>query len=39
MDAGEVRSVSVTVDVDILLDDDGSAGTEKLLETVDKTDS
>jgi hypothetical protein len=36
---GVVRSVSVVVDVDKLLDDDGSFGAEKVLDTVEMTDS
>lgn len=36
---GVVSSVSVVVDVDRLLDDDGNLGAEKVLDTVDITDS
>jgi hypothetical protein len=34
VEVGEVRSVSVVVDVDKLLDDEGSLGAENVLETV-----
>jgi len=36
---GVVRSVSVVVDVDKLLDDDGNFGAEKVVDTVEMTDS
>jgi hypothetical protein len=39
VDAGEVNSASVVVDVDRLLDDDGNFGAEKVLDTVDTTES
>jgi hypothetical protein len=39
VDAGDVSSVSVVVDVDKLLDDDGNFGAEKVLDTVEITDS
>jgi hypothetical protein len=38
-DAGDVSSVSAVVDVDKLLDDDGNFGAEKMLDTVEITDS
>jgi hypothetical protein len=39
VDVGEVNSVSVVVDVDKLLEDDGNFGAEKVLDTVDTTES
>ena len=36
---GAVESVSVVVEVDKLLDDDGKAGAEKVLDTTDWTES
>jgi hypothetical protein len=39
VEAGVVRSVSVVVDVDRLLDDEGSFGAEKVLDTVEIADS
>lgn len=38
VDVGDVSSVSVVVDVDRLLDEDGNAGAEKALDTVEMTD-
>lgn len=38
VDVGEVSSVSVVVDVDKLLDEDGNAGAEKVLDTVEMTE-
>jgi hypothetical protein len=38
-DADDVGSVSAVVDVDKLLDDEGSFGAEKMLDTVEITDS
>jgi hypothetical protein len=35
VEVGEVRSVSVVVDVDRLLDDEGSFGAQKVLDTVE----
>lgn len=39
MEDGGLASVSAIVDVDRLLDDDGSFGAENVLDTVDSTDS
>jgi hypothetical protein len=39
VDERVVRSVSVVVEVDRLLEEEGSAGAEKVLETADWTDS
>jgi hypothetical protein len=36
---GVIRSVSVVVDVDKLLEDDGSFGAEKVLDTAEVIDS
>jgi hypothetical protein len=36
---GVVNSLSVVVDVDKLLDDDGNFGAEKVLDTAESTDS
>jgi hypothetical protein len=39
VNVGEIKSVSVVVDVDKLLEDDGSFGAEKVLDTLDTADS